>query len=173
MARCLVQQSEGFKTASTEPGGLNEKRSNEVNSVCTAGRRGEESVRQGASSQGTKSAQTPPSLLPRVPQPCSEDRGLGEGSGGREFSRKKVNPCRACSLGGIPGEMASICLDGWVCDSGDVWARGGDLGTLWVHRWASREQNGFRPTCPLGLTLRYSDQPARPQVATRSLRFSI
>lgn len=48
------------------------------------------------------------------------------------------------SLGGIPGEMASICLDGWVCDSGDTWARGGDLGTLWVHRLASREQNGFR-----------------------------
>lgn len=41
MATLLVQQGKGFKTASTaEPGGLNEKRRKEVNSVCTAGQRG-------------------------------------------------------------------------------------------------------------------------------------
>lgn len=56
-----------------------------------------------------------------------------------------MNPRRACSLGDIPGEMVSICLDGWVCDSGEIWASSGDLGTLWVHRLASGEQNGFHP----------------------------
>lgn len=51
MARQLVQQREGFKTVGTEPGRLNEKRSNEVSSVCTAGRRGGGRTCQGGCSK--------------------------------------------------------------------------------------------------------------------------
>lgn len=41
-----------------------------------------------------------------------------------------MNPCQAYgSLGGIQGKMAGMCLDGWVCDSGDIWARDGNLGS--------------------------------------------
>lgn len=77
---CLCSRGTGLKTASTEPGRLNERRSNEVNCTCAAvaGEEEVESVRQEVSSRGKKNAPVPPSSLPCVPQPCDENRDARE-----------------------------------------------------------------------------------------------
>lgn len=43
------------------------------------------------------------------------------GEAGKQFGRKKMNPCWAyVSLGDIKVEMTSIFLDGSICDSRDI-----------------------------------------------------
>lgn len=77
----------GLKTANMEHGRLNEKRSNEVNSMSTAvaGEEEVESVRQDVAGQGKKIAQLPLSFLPCVPEPCSENR---EHEGGKDLEER-------------------------------------------------------------------------------------
>lgn len=60
-----------------EPGRPNEKRRNEVSTASPAVAAEEEvgSVRQAAAGQGRENAQTSPSFLHRVLEPCSENRG--------------------------------------------------------------------------------------------------
>lgn len=59
--------------------------------------------------------------------------------GRRKFGRKKMNPVYG-SLGDVQGEMASICLDGWVCGSGDIWTRDGNLRHCWCVVWQAEAE---------------------------------
>lgn len=66
--------------------------------------------------------------------------------------------------------MPNIYLDGWVCDSGDIWARRGNLRCCMA--WQAERGMDFTPTCPNKVG-HCTDQPAQPQMFTHNLHFII